>query len=66
MTSIAKIAKKNKILECKKCNYYTCNQYDYNKHCQTQKHKLKISAMTINDLSIVSENKLPQKKIFLS
>jgi len=38
MESIVKVAKMKKIFECKKCNYVTCNNYDYNKHCQTIKH----------------------------
>lgn len=40
MTSIAKIAKKRTTFECTKCDYKTYNNYDYNKHCQTNKHIL--------------------------
>ena len=34
---IAEIVKRN-AFECKKCNYFTKNRYDYNKHCKTIKH----------------------------
>ncbi len=55
---IAKIAKQQ-IYECIKCNYITCNRYDYNKHIQTIKHKKEIN---IDDKSICMETKKSQKK----
>ena len=26
--------------KCDKCDYYTCNKFDYNKHLETDKHKM--------------------------
>lgn len=30
--------------ECKSCDYFTCNKYDFNKHLSTDKHKMLIYA----------------------
>lgn len=45
------IAKNRKDYRCEKCDYITCNKYDYKKHCETIKHKNAISAMAIDNLS---------------
>ena len=45
------IAKNRKEYWCEKCDYVTCNKYDYKKHCETIKHKNAISAMAIDNLS---------------
>jgi len=53
MSAIAKIAKNRICYECKKCDYTTCNKYDYDKHQKTIKH-------LSNDLAMFSMN-LSQK-----
>ena len=53
MSAIAKIAKNRICYECKKCDYTTCNKYDYDKHQKTIKH-------LSNDLAMFSIN-LSQK-----
>ena len=45
------IAKNRKKFECQNCYYFTCNKFDYRKHCQTIKHKNAISAMAIAQIS---------------
>jgi hypothetical protein len=52
MTAIAKIAKNRKMYECKKCDYITCNKYDFDKHNKTNKHLLTDLAMSNGDLAI--------------
>ena len=42
-----KIAKK---FECTLCDYYTCNKFDFNKHCETNKHKITEKATKSCDL----------------
>ena len=64
MSAIAKIAKNRKLYCCEKCDYSTCNLFDFNKHCQTKKHAQSGQAMAIDDLSIANEKK-SQKKNFL-
>ena len=50
--AIAKIAKNRKIYECKKCDYITCNKYDFDKHNNTIKHLSNDLAMSSGDLAI--------------
>jgi len=38
--------------ECKKCDYITCNKYDFDKHNKTNKHLLTDLAMSNGDLAI--------------
>lgn len=45
------IAKNRKIFECHNCDYITSNKYDYDKHCNTKKHKMAILSMDIDNLS---------------
>ena len=52
MLAIAKIAKNRKMYECKKCDYITCNKYDFDKHNKTNKHLLTDLAMSNGDLAI--------------
>ena len=59
---IAKIAKKRKTFECQKCNYITCNNFDYKKHCQTKKHNLANLSTPIDDFSIFDNSKNIDKK----
>ena len=32
--------------KCDKCDYYTCNKFDYNKHLETDKHKMILHLFT--------------------
>ena len=59
---IAKIAKKKKIFECKKCNYTTCNNFDFNKHCKTIKHNYEKVTTFDDDFSISNDTSLLNKK----
>jgi len=52
MSAISNIAKNHKEYLCQKCHYTSCNKYDYEKHCKTNKHKSATLAMTIDDFSI--------------
>jgi hypothetical protein len=60
--SIAKIANFQHY-ECKKCNYFTINRYDYKKHCKTNKHNQEIN---VDDISTFTETKLSQKQFICS
>ena len=51
MFSNQNIAKNRKEFCCQKCDYNTCNKFDYEKHCKTKKHEMAILAITIADLS---------------
>jgi hypothetical protein len=55
MEAIAKIAKNHMLYECKLCDYSTCNNYDYNKHIKTIKHKSVSESITIADFSMVCD-----------
>ena len=44
------VAKKRKQFYCSTCDYITCNKFDYEKHCNTIKHKNTISSTNTNDL----------------
>ena len=46
------IAKNRKIFECHSCDYITSNKYDFEKHCNTKKHKMAILSMDVDKLSI--------------
>jgi hypothetical protein len=48
------VAKKRKVISCSICDYNTCNKYDYEKHCNTIKHKNAI----LETNSCVSESKI--------
>jgi len=61
MLTIAKSQKNRKIYECKKCDYNTCNKYDYDKHTKTIKHINSTLAMVEGDLSINSSQKSQEK-----
>lgn len=54
-----KIAKE---FECKICDYYTCNKYDFNKHLETIKHKNRKN----NTNSYLIHTNLSQNNTFLS
>ena len=62
MLAIAKIAKNRKDYRCEKCDYETCNKYDYEKHLMTKKHILNDLAMFSMDIS--SKSQKFQKKSF--
>ena len=51
MFSNQNIAKNRKEFCCQKCDYNTCNKFDYEKHCKTKKHEMAILAITIADFS---------------
>jgi hypothetical protein len=61
---IAKSQKKRKKYECKSCDYYTYNKYDFTKHNDTIKHKNNQMAINVCDLAISLEEK-SQNKIFM-
>jgi hypothetical protein len=45
------IAKNRKNFECQKCDYITSNKYDFEKHCKTNKHKMAILSMSVDNFS---------------
>lgn len=53
-----KIAKK---YSCDVCNYYTCNKHDFNKHNNTDKHKIAI--LEVNGSHLSSQNRKKSQKI---
>jgi len=61
MLAIAKSPKNRHIFECKNCDYYTCNKFDYEKHLQTMKHKNSYLSMVSSDFSIHLSQKSPKK-----
>jgi hypothetical protein len=63
MLAIEKIAKNRKKLECKLCDYSTCNSFDFKKHEQTEKHASVSQAMAIDNLAMNLLEK-SQKKDF--
>lgn len=50
-----KIAKNRKKYSCLTCDYNTFNKFDYEKHLETEKHKIAILAIQSNDLSQKSQ-----------
>lgn len=52
MLAIEKNAKKRKQYCCEKCDYMTCNKTDYERHCETIKHKNAFLAMEIDVFSM--------------
>jgi hypothetical protein len=44
------VAKKRKQFYCSTCDYITFNKFDYEKHCNTMKHKSTILSTKTNDL----------------
>jgi hypothetical protein len=61
MLAIAKSPKNRHIFECKICDYYTSNKFDYEKHLQTMKHKNSYLSMVSSDFSIHLSPKSPKK-----
>jgi len=52
MLAIEKNEKKRKQYYCEKCDYVTCKKTDYERHCETIKHKNSFLAMEIDDFSM--------------
>jgi len=49
--STEKIPKNPQDFSCLKCDYYTSNKKDFQKHINTNKHKINISSTFVNNLS---------------
>ena len=47
-----KSQKNRKKYECKKCDYFTCNKYDFEKHNNTTKHIETCLSIQSSDLAI--------------
>lgn len=47
---------------CEKCDYSTCNLYDFNKHSQTKKHAQSGRNVAIDDLSMDCDKKIATKE----
>jgi hypothetical protein len=52
MLAINKSPKNRKTYVCKKCDYVTCNKYDFIKHNNTEKHISNNLSIIVNDFSI--------------
>jgi len=52
MSAIENRKKNRHIFECKICDYFTSNKFDYDKHINTIKHKVSVEAIQNGDLAI--------------
>ena len=55
--AIEKTQKNAEKYECASCDFITCNKFDYNRHINTKKHKMRESSMTYDVKMMIYEKK---------